>query len=178
MYGSIISATDPVAVVALLKELGASRRLATLIEGESLLNDGTAMVVFLVIVDIVKGADVTAGGVIFKFIRLSLGGPLLGIIGGMIMSAILKRIHNNGVLEVNTTIFVSYLIFFIAESTPVHVSGILAVVFMGLYMTNVGKTRISAESEHAVHHVWGYIGFVAETVIFILSGIIMGERAV
>jgi len=55
MFGSIISATDPVAVVVLLKELGASRRLATMIEGESLLNDGTAMVVFLVLIDIVKG---------------------------------------------------------------------------------------------------------------------------
>ena len=55
MYGSIISATDPVAVVALLKELGASKRLATMIEGESLLNDGTAMVVFLVLLDLVQG---------------------------------------------------------------------------------------------------------------------------
>jgi NhaP-type Na+/H+ or K+/H+ antiporter len=177
MYGSIISATDPVAVVALLKELGASKRLATLIEGESLLNDGTAMVVFLVIIEVVKGKPVTPGAVIIKFCRLSFGGPLLGVIGGIVMSAILKKIHNNGVLEVNSTIFVSYLVFFIAEFTPVHVSGILAIVFLGLYMTNTGKTRISTESEHAVHHVWGYIGFVAETVIFILSGIIMGERA-
>ena len=52
LFGSIISATDPVAVVALLKELGASKRLATMIEGESLLNDGTAMVIFLVLLDI------------------------------------------------------------------------------------------------------------------------------
>jgi NhaP-type Na+/H+ or K+/H+ antiporter len=69
------------------------------------------------------------------------------------------------------------LIFFVAESTSVHVSGILAIVALGLYMTNTGKTRISAESEHSVHHVWGYVGFVAETIIFILSGIIMGQRA-
>lgn len=55
LYGSIISATDPVAVVALLKELGASKRLSTLIEGESLLNDGTAMVVFSVLLEIAKG---------------------------------------------------------------------------------------------------------------------------
>jgi NhaP-type Na+/H+ or K+/H+ antiporter len=67
--------------------------------------------------------------------------------------------------------------FFLAESTGLHVSGILALVALGLFMTKSGKTRISAESEHAVHHVWGYIGFVAETLIFILSGIIMGERA-
>jgi len=89
LYGSIISATDPVAVVALLKELGASRRLATLIEGESLLNDGTAMVVFLVIFDIVEGNDVTFGDIVLKFVRLSFGGPLLGILGGIVLSFIL-----------------------------------------------------------------------------------------
>lgn len=178
MFGSIISATDPVAVVVLLKELGASRRLATLIEGESLLNDGTAMVVFLVLIDIVKGQELTVGDIFVKFCRLSLGGPLLGIAGGIIVTFLLRRIHNNFVLEVNTTIFGSYLIFFLAESTPIHVSGILAIVALGLYMTRSGKLRISAESEHSVHHVWGYIGFVAETVIFILTGLIMGQRAV
>ena len=59
MYGAIISATDPVAVVALLRDLGASRRLSTLIEGESLLNDGTAMVTFLVLLGIVEGEEAT-----------------------------------------------------------------------------------------------------------------------
>ena len=61
LFGSIISATDPVAVVSLLKELGASKRLSTMIEGESLLNDGTAMVVFLVVLDIVEGNETTFG---------------------------------------------------------------------------------------------------------------------
>ena len=77
-------------------------------------------------------------------------------------------------LEVNATIFMSYILFFVAESTSVHVSGILAIVALGLYMTNTGKTRISTESEHSVHNVWSYIGFVAETVIFMIAGIIMG----
>lgn len=110
------------------------------------------------------------------FIRLSLGGILLGIAGGMFLSQILKRIHNDAVLEMNSTIFVSYLLFYIAESTPLHVSGILAVVALGLYMTNTGKTWISSQSEHTIHNIWGYVGFVAETAIFIISGIIMGER--
>lgn len=73
--------------------------------------------------------------------------------------------------------FTSYLLFFLAESTKLHVSGILAIVTLGLYMTNTGKTKISAESEHAVHNVWGFIGFIAETVIFIVSGIIIGQRS-
>lgn len=177
LYGSIISATDPVAVVALLKELGASKRLSTLIEGESLLNDGTAMVVFTVILEIVHGSEMGFFDVIGMFCRLSLGGPLLGIAGGIICSFILSKIYNNAVLEVNTTIFMSYIIFFIAENTSLHVSGILSLVALGLYMTKSGKTWISAESEHAVHHVWGFVGFMAETIIFILTGIIMGHRA-
>ena len=177
IYGSIISATDPVAVVALLKELGASKRLSTLIEGESLLNDGTAMVVFSVLMEIAKGKEMGAGEIIGMFCRLSLGGPILGIIAGIILSLLLSRIHNNGVLEVNATIFVSYFAFYVAENTILHVSGILAIMSLGLYMTNTGKTSISTESEHSVHHVWGFIGFMAETVIFILTGIIMGQRA-
>lgn len=85
LFGSIISATDPVAVVALLKELGASKRLSTMIEGESLLNDGTAMVVFLVILDIAKGVEMSAGDIAWKFARLSFGGPLLGLLGGIFL---------------------------------------------------------------------------------------------
>lgn len=86
MYGSIVSATDPVAVVALLKELGASKRLATMIEGESLLNDGTAMVIFLVLLKIVEGEDQSFGQILLMFCRLSFGGLLLGLIGGFVLS--------------------------------------------------------------------------------------------
>lgn len=134
------------------------------------------MVVFLVLLDLVKGIELTPLEIIVRFIRLSLGGPILGIAGGFVLQFILSRIHNNFVLEVNSTVFVAYLIFFVAESTPLHVSGILALVSLGLYMTRSGRTMISAESEHSVHHVWGYIGFIAETLIFILTGLIFGER--
>ena len=95
---------------------------------------------------------------------------------GFLVQFVLGKIHNQFVLEVNTTFVASYLVFFIAEGTSLHVSGILALVALGLFMNKQGKTRISAESEHALHHVWGYIGFMAETVIFILSGVIMGLR--
>lgn len=176
LFGAIISATDPVAVVALLKELGASRRMATLIEGESLLNDGTAMVIFLILFELVKGEEICFSDIVLKFFRLSFGGPLLGILGGVILSFILSRTHNNPVLEVNATIVTSYIVFYLAEQTSLHVSGILAICTLGLFMTNYGKTRISNQSTHAVHHVWSYISFVAETLIFILAGIIMGYK--
>ena len=176
LFGSIISATDPVAVVSLLKELGVSKRLTTMIEGESMLNDGTAMVLFLVLMEIVEGRPLNPGQVVAKFLRMSLGGPVLGICFGMIVTFILRRIHNNFVLEVNTTIFACYLMFYLAEFTSLNVSGILALVALGLYMTNTGRTGISTQSENAVNHIWGYFSYVAETLIFTLMGVIMGDR--
>jgi len=176
LYGAIISATDPVAVVALLKELGASKKLSTLIEGESLLNDGTAMVVFFVVLDFVKGESATPIDVFKKFVTLAGGGAAFGVIFGVLASFILTKIFNNFVLEVNTTIVVCYVMFYFAEFTNLGFSGILSLVAFGLYMTYSGKTKISIESQHALHHVWGYIGFAAETLIFILSGVIIGDR--
>lgn len=68
--------------------------------------------------------------------------------------------------------------FWCAEFTFLHTSGILALVTLGLFMTYKGKTQISTESQHALHHVWGYVGFIAETLIFILSGVIIGDKIV
>jgi NhaP-type Na+/H+ or K+/H+ antiporter len=172
MFGSIISATDPVAVVALLKELGASKKLSTMIEGESLFNDGTAMVCFLVFLDMATGVDKTAGDVIVDFLRLALGGCAVGLAGGFIVNFWLLYIFNNFVLETNLLIFSSYLLFYVAEYW--HTSGILAIVVFGIYMALIGRLYISPESEHANHHVWGYIGFIAETLIFMFAGLIMG----
>lgn len=90
LFGAIISATDPVAVVALLKELGASKRLATMIEGESLLNDGTAVVIFFIVKDILTGEQVTVGSAAMKFVRLSGGGVIVGLIFYFFLQLALK----------------------------------------------------------------------------------------
>ncbi len=177
MFGAIASATDPVAVVSLMKELGASRRLATLIEGESLLNDGTAMVVFLVVLEFVKGNGGTPGEITWEFVRLSFGAPLLGIVWGFFLTIWLKHVHDP-ILEANLTVVSVYLLFYVAENTVLHVSGILAMVSLGLYMTNKGKTRISHVAEASVHNVWSFLGFMAETMIFTLTGVIMGNKVI
>jgi NhaP-type Na+/H+ or K+/H+ antiporter len=176
LYGAIISATDPVAVVALLKELGAPKQLSTLIEGESLLNDGTAMVAFYILLDKVLEKESSFWDMFIRFVRLSGGGAFLGILTGIITSTMLHYINNDYVLEVNLTIVSCYIMFYFAEFTALHMSGIIALVALGLFMSFAGKTYISTGSSHALHHVWGYIGFCAETIIFILSGVIIGER--
>eukprot|EP00354_Favella_ehrenbergii_P005389 CAMPEP_0170454136 /NCGR_PEP_ID=MMETSP0123-20130129/2489_1 /TAXON_ID=182087 /ORGANISM="Favella ehrenbergii, Strain Fehren 1" /LENGTH=343 /DNA_ID=CAMNT_0010716749 /DNA_START=444 /DNA_END=1476 /DNA_ORIENTATION=- len=174
LFGAINSATDPVAVVALLKELGVSKRLSTLIEGESLLNDGTA-VLFIALQYIEEGEEMTAGKMIGMFGKMSLLGPLLGLAFGMLMSFILSRLHNEPILEANLTLCLPYILFYVSEHPAVHVSGILALVACGLYMTtNRGRTHISSESEEAIHHIWSYFGFAAETLIFLLTGYVLG----
>ena len=77
-------------------------------------------------------------------------------------------------MEANVTVCLPYICFYVAEHEYVHVSGILAIVTMGLYMTNVGKTEISTESDQSIHAIWKYIGFTAETLIFILTGFVLG----
>jgi len=177
LFGSIISATDPVAVVALLKDLGASKRLATIIEGESLLNDGTAMVVFLVMLDIVEGKPTDGLAITIKFIRLAVGGVLFGLFFGIILTLCLSRINKKPVLETNLTITFAYLTFYLAETHTIHVSGILALVSLGIYTSHFGKPRLDKHSSHAIHTTWSYIGFCAETIIFMLAGLIMAKAA-
>jgi len=122
--------------------LGATVRFNTLVEGESLLNDGTAMVFFMLFMDMVKGNDSTVFGVVANFVRVSFGGPLLGIFVGAILSYWLKKIIRDSVLLVNITFVGAYLCFYIAEFTVVKVSGILSIVTLGLYMSAVGKRKI------------------------------------
>lgn len=176
--GCVLSATDPVAVVALLKELGASVRFNTLVEGESLMNDGTAMVFFTLFLNLVKGESTTLVGVVASFIRIALGGPLLGFIIGLMTSYWMKRIIRDPVLSINITFVAAYLCFYIAEFTWVKVSGILSIVVLGLYMSAVGKRKIYPESEHALHNAWGYIQYGCETLIFILTGVVVGTEMI
>ena len=176
LFGTINSATDPVAVVALLKELGVTKRISTLIEGESLLNDGTALVVFLVLIEFVTGEDLSAGDVIGMFCKMSLLGPLLGLGFGILMAIILSRIHNEPIMEANITVCFPYILFYVAEHHDVHVSGILALVAMGLYMNYEGHVGVSTESTAAIENIWHYVAFVAETLIFWLTGIVLGAE--
>lgn len=175
LYGAIISATDPVAVVALLKELGVSKDISTLIEGESLLNDGTALVLFLVLDQYASGIEKPILDAIGQFFYMSFLGPLVGLIFGLILIKILSRIHNKPILEANLTVCFPYLTFYLCELEMIHVSGILALVAMGLVMTNRGRDQISVESQEAMHEIWSYITFCAETSIFLLTGVILGS---
>jgi NhaP-type Na+/H+ or K+/H+ antiporter len=177
MLGSVLAATDPVAVVALLKEVGASTKLATLIEGESLLNDGTAMVAFTGMFGLALGESLSVEDLTLLFVRLSFGGPLLGILFGMVVCFYLKRIFHDDMIEFTLLLTAAYISFYIAEETEVKVSGILTLVSLGLYMSAWGKYNIKVYSLEAVHSVWSFAAYASETMIFMLCGVLVGYHA-
>ncbi|KAJ9466658.1 Sodium/hydrogen exchanger 7 [Diplonema papillatum] len=177
LLGAILSATDPVAVVALLKDLGCSAEISTLIEGESLFNDGTAIVIFSVLKDSVPAGTLqqSPGEIVWELIRVSLGGPLIGLIAGLGAEFILSRVFNDHLIEVSISVAVAYVTFFVAESY-LHVSGVLALVVLGLYLSD-RRQCFSPEVEHTLHEFWGILVFMANTIIFSLAGIIVATRA-
>ncbi len=176
LFGAVISATDPVAVVSILKELGASKKLGTLIEGESLLNDGTAIVIFMVIFAGLTGA-VSDTSPVLEFFRVSFGGVAIGCAIGWLIIKWVKKVFNDMFVEITAIIAAAYLTFFVAENF-FHVSGVLALVAFGLVMASYGRTKISPEVQHFLHEFWELAAFIANTLIFLIVGVVIAERSV
>jgi NhaP-type Na+/H+ or K+/H+ antiporter len=174
LFATLISATDPVAVVSLLKEVGASKKLGTLIEGESLLNDGTAIVIFMVFLTAISGSGEGSNAFV-EFFRVAIGGILVGFLIGKFIVVWLKRVFNDALFEITVIISAAYLAFFMAEHF-FHVSGVLAVVSFGLMMAGIGKTRISPQVGHFLHEFWELAAFIANTLIFLIVGVVIALR--
>jgi len=176
LFGAVISATDPVAVVAILKEVGASKKLGTLIEGESMLNDGTAIVIFMVLLAGVTGTASDSSPII-EFFRVAVGGTLVGLVVGYIIIAWVKKVFNDALVEITVIVAAAYMTFYIAEHF-LHVSGVLGLVSLGLLMASVGRTRISPEVEHFLHEFWELFAFIANTLIFLIVGVVIANNIV
>ena len=179
LYGVTLSATDPVAVVALLKELGASPQISTLIEGESLLNDGTAIVIFTVLHQAIAGCTGHIEDewyqVLGNLIQVAVGGPVLGWVTGWIAVDCLNRVFNDPLIEITTTLVTAYVTFFVAEAYC-KVSGVLALVVCGIYMSH-RKQCISPEVHHTLHEFWEMSVYLGNTLIFTMAGMIVMGRA-
>ncbi len=176
LLGAVISATDPVAVVSILKDVGASKKLGTLIEGESMLNDGTAIVIFMVLLLGITGAGSDTSPII-EFFRVAVGGTLVGIIIGYIVIAWVKKVFNDALVEITVIVAAAYMTFFVAEHF-LHVSGVLGLVSFGIFMASVGRTRISPEVEHFLHEFWELFAFIANTLIFLIVGVVIANNIV
>jgi len=173
LLGAIVSATDPVAVVAIFKDLGAPKRLAILVEGESLFNDATAIVLFtLLAAMIASGTEVDPVGGMLSFVKVFLGGVVVGYVMARALCWLIPRLGDVPLVEVTLTISLAYLAFAIAEHY-LHVSGVMAVVSSALVIGSRGRTILSPSTWHALTETWEYIGFWANSLIFIMVGLIV-----
>src|SRR4029079_8924516 len=168
VFGALISATDPVAVVALFRRLGVPRRLQVLLEGESLFNDGTAIVMFNVMVSIVLAGRFSPVNSIRDFLTVSGGGVLIGIGLGMLVSQGIGRIQDP-LVETPLTAVLAFGSYLVAEYF--HVSGVLAVAAAGIINGNTGPRGMSATTRLVVFNFWEYAAFIANSFIFLLIGL-------
>jgi CPA1 family monovalent cation:H+ antiporter len=176
-FGALISATDPVAVVAFFRSLGVSKRLALLVEGESLLNDGVAIVIFGLAVGLIETvppgeAASTLGpvsGIILSFLEVSLGGLSVGIILGFVVSQIILRNVDDALIETATTVALAFGSYVAAEQF--HLSGILAVVAAGIFVGNIGTQNTSPTTRVTLDNFWEFMAFVANSLVFLLIGL-------
>jgi Na+:H+ antiporter len=174
LFGAMISATDPVSVLAIFKKLGAPKRLTTIVESESLFNDGTAVVVFRIILGIVIGTTAGSAGNLAlhslrEFCLMVFGGLAIGATIGIIAS-VLTSYFDDHLLEITLTTIVAYGSFLLAES--LHVSPVIAVLVAGLIIGNYGRHRgMSPTTQVAVNSFWEYAAFVVNSLVFLLIGL-------
>lgn len=172
LLGSILSATDPVAVIALFKQLGAPKRLTVLVEGESLFNDATSIVVAGILLSVAtegfSGEAALYG--LAQFFGVFFGGIFVGMLLGWVFGQLLQRVRANSDIEISLTMVLAYGSFLIAEHY-LHVSGVMATLVAGLMMGSWGRTKISPEVGGFMHHFWEYMAFVCNALIFLLVGL-------
>ena len=179
LLGAIISPTDPVAVVALFRQLRMGERMRTIIEGESLFNDGVGAAVYTVVLGLLLvavGHTTNAADpvqVSLSAVWLFLGGPLIGLVLGFLIARLLRHFDDH-LIEMTITFSAAYGIYLLGDL--LHTSGLLAVVVAGLILGSFGRQRgMSQRSRAVVDEVWEFIGYIANSLLFLLLGMQIGS---
>jgi CPA1 family monovalent cation:H+ antiporter len=168
VFGALLSATDPVSVVAFFRQLGAPHQLAIKVEGESLFNDGTAVVVFQIALAIAVSGRFSPISSVANFLWLAAGGLVIGGLLGWLVSKLIARVDDY-LIETTLTTILAYGAYLLAERF--HVSGVLAVVAAGLINGNIGPAGMSPTTRIVIFNFWEYVAFIANSLVFLLIGL-------
>jgi Na+:H+ antiporter len=167
LVGAIVATTDPAAVVAIFHELGAPARLTRLLEGESLLNDAAAIVLFSMLVGMLaEGARPDFGDGVVHFAEAFLGGIVLGAIVGRLFGTILPFLGGSRLAEVTLSVALPYVVYLLAEEL-FDISGVVAVVTTGLTAGAIGRVRLAPDNWQYLERAWEQTGFWASSLIFV-----------
>lgn len=175
MFGALISATDPVAVVALLHELKTSKRFSTLVDAESLLNDGTGIVCFMLFYGITVWGRNDELTPILEFCQVVAGGAILGFIAACLVIWFITRVNSEEMIQNSVIILSAYLVFILAQ-LYLGISGVIALVAFGLTIAYVGKPRLKPQANIFMGSFWELLTYIANTLIFIIVGIVIAEK--
>jgi len=176
LFGALISATDPVAVIALFKELGTPDRLTVMVEGESLFNDATAIVVVTILLGLyaaapTSGWDVAATATA-QFVLVFFGGVLAGTVFGFIISWMMTRFAHVTSSVLILSLVLAYVSFVVAEHY-LHVSGVMAVVSCAIIFGIFGVPRLSREAVELMRETWEFIAQICNTLLFLFVGMLV-----
>ncbi|SOE46448.1 cation:proton antiporter [Orrella dioscoreae] len=173
LLGAIVATTDPVAVVGIFREVGAPKRLTTLVEGESLFNDAASIALYSVLLAVLAGEGTLSTGAIAKdFLVTFLGGGVAGFVMGRLACGLFAWLRGWPTAEITLTLTLAYLSFFISEHY-LGVSGVVATVIAGLVVGSSGRTRMSPTTFEQLSSFWEQFGFWANSLIFLFAAMLV-----
>jgi monovalent cation:H+ antiporter, CPA1 family len=168
VFGALISATDPISVLAIFRSLGVDPRLGVIVEAESLFNDGTAIVIFTIVLGMASGGSLSASGAVIEFLRVAGLAVLVGGAVGVAVS-VLTRSTDDAMIEITLTVLSAYGAFIAADL--LGLSGVIACVVAGMVTGTWGAhAGMGRGTRFAVDAFWNYTAFLLNSFVFLLMG--------
>ena len=173
LLGAIVATTDPAAVIAVFRDVGAPLRLTRLVEGEALLNDAAAIAIFIVLLAmIVSGKEPNIAAACGEFAVSFVGGAVVGLCGGRLLLWTITHLSDDRLAEATLSVAFAYLIFIVAQRA-LNLSGVVAVLATGLTVSALGRSRITPENWVFLVDLWEQIAFWSRSLIFVLASILV-----
>lgn len=171
LAGALLSATDPVAVLALFKKVGAPERLSVLVDGESLFNDATAIVMVSLLISLAMATegDFKVSTATIEFLRIFFGGVITGGLIGLLGFFLVPRVSSSVIAAVISLIS-AYMAFIVSEGL-FHVSGVMAVLVAGLMLGHVSRNELTEKRHGFMQELWEYKSYIANAMLFLISGV-------
>lgn len=174
LFGALISATDPVAVISIFKVLGAPKKLTILVDGESLFNDATAIVMYQAVLSIVVSGTalswLTLGKKAVSFLVVFFGGFLVGVIISFLIVQIFKYMKEDPVLTTALSVFIAYFSFIVSDHF-LNLSGVMAALGAGIVASYYGRKLLSHKTIFSLIDFWEFASFMANSYVFLIVGI-------